>query len=124
MFKLYPLASASGRAIPLDILSPISHKAIPVTDSAMANPIQITTEELTDVFGVFWSTCNVILSFDETTPIAAYQDGHIFIPAGTVTQLLLPSQYLSAIAYSAGLMHVSIVELYDSLATDLQQNVG
>jgi hypothetical protein len=88
----------------------------------MGSVTQFTTDGIDEVMGIFYATEDVTLSFDVSTPIADIDAGDVFIPANTHMQLVFPSQYISAIGSVAGKLHINIIDLWDSLATELQQD--
>ena len=123
-YKLYPLSSASGRAIPLDVLSPIEHYAIAVPTSAMGAPVVFTSQNIQLTMAVLWSDVDVVISFDAATPIPDLVSGELFVPAHCFVNTILPSTPISVIGSVAGTLHMNIIDLWDSLATEVQQNYG
>ncbi|MGB5397463.1 MAG: hypothetical protein WBN96_09955 [Gammaproteobacteria bacterium] len=123
-YKLYPLSSASGRAIPLEVVSPIEHYAIAVPVVAMGAPVVFTSQDIELTMAVLWSNVDVTISFDASTPVSDVDAGQLFLPAHTYLNTALPSQSISVLGSAAGKLHMNIIDLWDSLATEVQQNYG
>lgn len=123
-YRLYPLASPTGRAIPLDIIKPVAHIAYPISSSPFANPEQFTTRVVEEHAIALFSDVDVVVDFDDTTPASNFFTGTLFIPANTIVQSAIFSQYISAISQSSGTLHINIIELWDSLITEVQNQYG
>lgn len=123
-YKLYPLSSASGRAIPLDVISPLEHYALAIPTTAMGAPATFTSQNLELVMAVIWSDVDVAISFSDSVVVPDIDSGELFIPAHVLVNTVLPANTISVIGESAGKLHMNIIELWDSLATEVQQNYG
>lgn len=122
-YNLYPLASADGKYIPLDVLEPLQHKAISVTTSPMGAPV-LATDQLEEVLISLYADADMVISFSPVVPIASVSAGELFLPARTHIQIKLPSTSISAISLStAGTLHITSFKLWDSLTTDFNDEV-
>jgi hypothetical protein len=123
-YRLYPLASASGKAIPLDIIKPSEHIAFPISSTPFVAPEQFTLKVIEEHCIVLFSDVDTVISFDDTTSISNFFTGDLFIPANTIAQSVFPTQYISAISQATGTLHINVIELWDSLITEVQNQYG
>jgi len=123
-YKLYPLSSASGRAIPLEVISPIEHYSIAVPIVAMGAPVVFTAQDIELTMAVLWADVDVTISFDTSVVVSDVDAGQLFLPAHTYMNIALPSTSISVLGSEAGKLHMNIIDLWDSLATEVQQNYG
>lgn len=123
-YKQYALASPTGLAIPNDIISPIAHVRQAIAATAMVSPLLYTTEEPTTIMLGLVSNVDCAIAFDDTTPISSLNSGVLFIPANVIVQVAPPTKYISVIGTGAGNLDINVMDRWDTLATELQTEVG
>lgn len=123
-FNLYPLSSASGKAIPLDVYQPVEHRSFTVSPVPFASPEQFTAVNLTSHMLILFPTVDVTIAFNSTSAVLDASYGDIWIPSNSIVPIYTEIPYISGISLETGEIHINIVKLWDSLATEVQQSVG
>jgi hypothetical protein len=92
--QVYPMATDSGQAIPIDIIWP-TYAAVSLLAASIPSPIVIAAGTRT---AVFYSTVPVIIDFagEALFPVAAVLEG-LFVPAFTLITSAVP-EAASAVA--------------------------
>lgn len=117
---VYPLATPSGEAIPLDVINPIA-AGFNVVDASGATSLVLPPETST---AVLYSTVDAFARLNSTfSPITAgvMYDDAIFLPAGVAVSVLLSAGtlYLRSVA-DAGNVYVQLTEKWNSLGVGYQ----
>lgn len=115
--KAYPLSSPDGKAIPIDLVSPIACSSFAISASPMG-----AVEALGDMSAAvleIWSTVDCELSFG-SSPVTAGTG--VYLLRANDPRLLHTSGLsdLSAIAAASGTVYYNKIDIWDSLGTQYQ----
>lgn len=123
-FNIYPLSSASGKFIPLDVYQPVEHHSIAVSSTPFTDANNFTFRDLATHMLLIFATIDMTIAFDQFNIVSDMTLGDMWIPANKIIPIYTDIPYVSALASDIGDLHINIIKLWDSLATEVQQSVS
>jgi hypothetical protein len=118
----YPLSTADGTAIPLEVVKPLATTSVAFSVSSFAS-VTVNTEWKDKIF-VAYSDTDCYINFS-ATPAAVvdkiFTVNTIFVAAGTIVAFVINSTSLHVIGTSAaGTAHISIMDTWAGLMLERQ----
>lgn len=124
--KLYPLSAANGRAIPLEVIGPVSSELHAITDSYLASNLYDADYE--DYIYMVYCLENIRIAWAATdTVIDSATQPSIIIPKETWAAVAPPLPYFNIATDAApktGTVLINTVTRWDTLTTPLQTDQG
>ncbi len=126
---LYPLSTQDGKAIPLDVVSPLSlipFTLVAATPKAITFPVGYSLVYL-------YSTVTCFIQFNENVLPAALVDATEYVDAMMLPADTIVTAYVgdgiealnaSVVASAAGVLYVNSVEHWAALVQRLQSTIG
>lgn len=118
----YPLSSADGKVIRLEVLGPVSYRRVAVDDAAMSAALTIADYE--DMLLEIRSDVEVVIAFSQTPVDLVAELGHYVIPADEKV-VLLPLlgfySFIVPVASASGTVQVNIIRKWNTLAIKVDE---